>query len=95
MAPATPGVADERTPVEATLATPGVADERMPVEAALVVPGVADGGTPVNEAGLPDAKTLDDPMLGTNKVGVGKLAGGNMEGEIVRLKISLGILPET
>ena len=55
-APATTGVADERTP-EATLATPGVAVERTPAEAALVAPRVADGKTPVD---------------GTNKVGVGK-----------------------
>ena len=66
-------------PAEATLLKPGA----TPVEAALLTPGVAAGRTPIDEAELPDAKTPDNPVLGTNKVGVGKLTGGNMEGEIV------------
>ena len=62
-------------PAEATLLKPGA----TPVEAALLTPGVTAGKTPVDEAVLPDAKTLDGPVVGTNKVSCQK--DGKMEGD--------------
>ena len=96
----TTGAADERLPV--TLVAPGVAVERMP-EVTLVALGVAVEGAPAEAMLLaPTVVEGKPPIGGTNRVGVGKEAGGKIEGEIVipnfdcilPIRISLGKAPE-
>ena len=70
-----------------TLVAPGVAVERAPAKAMLLAPTVVEGKPPIG---------------GTNRVGVGKEAGGKIEGEIVipnfdcilPIRVSLGNAPE-
>ena len=96
----TTGTADEGLPV--TPLAPGIAVDRRP-EVTLVALGVAVEGAPAETLLL--APTVGEgrpPMGGTNRVGVGKEAGGKIEGEIVipnfdcilPIRISLGKAPE-